>query len=348
MWTVIGVLFVLAVIGNILNKNKAPPASPQKRPPAPSYDVLKHNVTSRRTSSQTRLLFADLPLTIPSIVAPPVVVPPTIDGESLSIRDASALLNRVDGFRDFLLTRYAITGLTHLSPAYTSDLHYAFMHEVGHLHFYAIQQFDWKHLVDFRSVARKSVPALYHFTHISNLKSILEHGILTRQILESSGKSFRYNDGLRLDGVRNSISLSVGHVNNKMLYKYTQGLRDHEWAILKIKPELISGPTSPSFDHANLLQHNIFCRNNAASSEMTAVSIAERQTCRAFQSLFVDVNGENSGERPYDVQAEILHQASIPVHFISDIIFYATENIPSWLTHPKANIVVDPARFSFR
>lgn len=346
MWTVIGIFFVLAVIGNILNKNKTPP--PQKKPPAPSNDALKHNDTRRRTSSQTRTLFTGLPLKAPPVVVPPVVIPPIIEGESLSLRDASALLSRVDGFRDFLLTRYAITGLTYLSPAYTSDLHFAFMREIEPLHFYLIQHFDWRRLVDFGSVARKPIPALYHFTHISNLQSVLEHGILTRQNLESSGKSFRYNDDLRLDGVRNSISLSVGHVNNKMLYKYTQGLRDHEWVILKIKPELISGPTSPSFNHANLLQHNVFCRNNAASSEMTAVSIAERQTSGAFQSLFTDESGGNNGERPYDVQAEILHQASIPVHFISDIIFYAAENIPSWLTHPKANIVVDPACFSFR
>ncbi|ATM87636.1 MULTISPECIES: DarT ssDNA thymidine ADP-ribosyltransferase family protein [Yersinia] len=343
MLTVIGIFFVLAVIGNILNKNKTPPPSSQNKPPASSHEPLQFKETSRRVSSQRRTLLANLPPNPPSLIAPPA-----IDGESLSIGDATALLNRVEGFRDFLLTRYAITGLTHLPPAYTSDLHYAFMREIGHIHFYAIQQFDWRGLVNFASVMRKPVPALYHFTHISNLQSVLEHGILTRHQLESSGKSFRYNDALRLDGVRDSISLSLGHVNNKMLFKYTQGLRDHEWVILKIKPELISGPTSPSFDHAHLLQYNVFCRNNAASSEMTSVSIAERQTYRAFQNLFADESGENGGERPYDVQAEILHQASIPVHFISGIIFYAKENVPLWLTNSKANIVVDPVHFSFR
>lgn len=345
MWTVIGVFFVLAVIGNILNKNKAPPPpSPSKnKPQAPSSDTLKYTDTSRRSLPQTRTLLVDTP-TKPS----DLIIPPMINSEPLRIADALALLSRVEGFRDFLLTRYAITGLTHLSPAYASDLHYAFMREVGNLHFYALQKFDWRGLVDFASVPRKPISALYHFTHISNLQSILEHGILTRRSLESSGKSFRYNDELRLDGVRDSISLSIGHVNNKMLYKYTQRMQDHDWVILKIKPELISGPISPSFDHSHLLEQNIFCRNNAASSEMTAVSIAERQTYRAFHSLFSDEKGENSGERPFDVQAEILHLSSIPVHFISDMIFYAAENVPTWLNNPKANIVIDPARFSFR
>lgn len=343
MWTVIGVFFVLAVIGNILNKKKPSPPSSQNKPPASSNAPLQFNDTSRRTSSQTRTLLTDLPP-----VAPPAAPPATTGRASLSVHDANALLTHVDGFRDFLLTRYAITGLTHLPPAYTSDLHLAFMREVGHLHFYAIQQFDWRRVVNFASVARKPIPALYHFTHISNLKSILEHGILTRLQLESSAKSFRYNDDLRLDGVRNSISLSIGHVNNKMLFKYTQGLRDREWVILKIKPELISGPVSASFDHANLLRHNVFCRSNAASSEMTAMSITERQSWGAFQSLYADESGADRGEKPYDVQAEILHLAAIPAHFISDIIFYAAENVPSWLTQSDASIVVDPARYSFR
>jgi len=339
MWTVIGVFFVLAVIGNILNKKKVPPSPPLKPPPS-TKTTLQNDDTHRRTTA--RMLFTDPPS------SPSVTLPATSGNVSLSIRDARALLNRVEGFRDFLLIRYAITGLTRLSPVYTSDLHHAFMREVGHLHFYALQHFDWRSVVDFTPVKRKSIPALYHFTHLSNLQSILEHGILTRQHLDASDHPFRYNDTLRLDGVRDSISLSIGHVNNKMLFKYTQGLQDHKWVILKIKPELIAGPTTPSFDHAQLLQNNVFCRNNAASAEMTAISIAARQTWHAFHQLFADEQGEDCGERPYDVQAEVLHLSTIPAHFITEIIFYAAENVPDWLSPGKANIVVDPARFSFR
>ncbi len=340
MWTVIGVFVVLAVIGNILNKKKAPPSSPLKSPPS-SKTTLQNHDTHRRTAARTALTDSPSPLS--------VTLPATTGNVvSLSIRDARTLLNQVEGFRDFLLIRYAITGLTKLSPVYTSDLHHAFMREVGHLHFYALQHFDWRSVVDFTPVKRKPVPALYHFTHLSNLQSILEHGILTRQHLDASGHPFRYNDTRRLDGIRDSISLSIGHVNNKMLFKYTQGLQDHEWVILKIKPELIAGPATPSFDHAHLLQNNVFCRNNAASAEMTAISIAARQTWHAFHQLFADEQGEDRGERPYDVQAEVLHLSTIPAHFISEIIFYATENVPAWLSPAKANIVVDPARFSFR
>jgi hypothetical protein len=43
-----------------------------------------------------------------------------------------------------------------------------------------------------------------------------------------------------------------------MLYKYSQGLRDRDWVIFKIKKELISGPTQPSFDHRALLKRAIF------------------------------------------------------------------------------------------
>ncbi|WP_333850987.1 DarT ssDNA thymidine ADP-ribosyltransferase family protein [Leclercia sp.] len=340
MWTAIGIFFVLAVIGNILNKKKANPPSSKPKPSLSSKNTLPNHDAHRRTAART--LITDLP-------APPSAsLPVTSDNLSLSLHDARTLLSQVEGFRDFLLTRYAITGLTHLSPAYTSDLHHAFMREVGPLHFYALQHFDWRSVVDFTPVKRKPVPALYHFTHLSNLESILEHGILTRQQLDASGHPFRYNDTRRLDGIRNSISLSIGHVNNKMLFKYTQGLQDHDWVILKIKPDLIAGPSAPSFDHAHLLQNNVFCRNNAASAEMTAISVAARQTWHAFHQLFADEQGQDRGERPYDVQAEVLHLATIPTHFISEIIFYAAENVPAWLSPAKANIVVDPARFSFR
>jgi len=343
MWTAIVIFFVLAIIGNLLDKKKATPPSSRHKSPTSSTTTVQKNDISRSTSAQTRTSCADLPPTNPF-----VRVPVTTANVALSMHDARAMLDKIEGFRDFLLTRYAITGLTHLSPAYASDLHHAFMCTVGHLHFYAIQHFDWRSVVDFSAVKRKPIPALYHFTHLSNLQSILEHGILTRKQLDTSDHVFRYNDELRLDGVRDSISLSIGHVNNKMLFKYTQGLRDHEWVILKIKSELISGPKTPSFDHTQLLQNNVFCRNNAASSEMTALSIRERQSWQAFQHLFADEHGEDSGERPYDVQAEVLHLSTIPLHFISDIIFYAAENVPAWLTATNTNIVIDPTRFSFR
>ncbi|MBZ0059768.1 MULTISPECIES: DarT ssDNA thymidine ADP-ribosyltransferase family protein [unclassified Leclercia] len=328
MWTVIGILFVLGIIGNAFSKKKTPPARP-KFPPTVVHPEAPPKIAPTL------------------VVAPTPVISPDVGEVRLERQDAIMLLSQVTGLKELLLTRYALTGLTRLSPAYASDLHFAFMRELRNLHFYAIQNYDWRNLIDYTSIKRKPISALYHFTHISNLQSILEHGILTRQQLESSDQPFYYNDNLRLDGVRDSISLSVGHVNNKMLYKYTQGLNDHEWVILKIKTELITGPLSPSFDHTNLLNRNVYCRHNAASSGVTSISIAERQTYSAFNAMFVGDNGEEH-DLPVDVQSEILHLGTIPTHFISELIFYGQENVPAWLNNLPQRIVVDPSRFSFR
>lgn len=328
MWTVIAVLFVLAIIGNAIKKKNTPPERP-KYPPT--------------------IVNPDSPpkITPTPIVAPAPVISPDTGEVRLERQDAVRLLSQVAGLKELLLTRYAITGLTNLSPAYASDLHFAFMREMRNVHFYAIQHYDWRSLIDYTGIKRKPVSALYHFTHISNLMSILEHGILTRQQLELSGHPFHYNDNLRLDGVRDSISLSVGHVNNKMLYKYTNGLTDHEWVILKIKTELITGPLIPSFDHTRLLNRNVYCRHNAASSGVTSITITERQTHNAFNAMFVGDNGEEYN-LPVDIQSEILHLDAIPAHFISELIFYDQENVPAWLNNSSQRIVVDPSRFSFR
>ena len=346
MWTVICVFFVLAIVGNAFNKKKAPPIKPKRKPSIPTRDKhftppLPRSITSQK-ADVTVISHPVSPVMVPAITTKDTLQ------ETLNINDALVMLSNIAGFQDFLLTRYAITGFTQLSPAYASDLHYAFIREVGHQHFYAIQNFDWRRVVDFTCVKRKSISALYHFTHISNLHSILENGILTRQQLDTTGQPFRYNDELRLDGVRNSISLSLGHVNNKMLYKYTKGLSDHEWVILEIKSELITGPLTPSFDHMHLLNHNVYCKGNAASSSVKAISIAERQKYSSFQAMFTNENGGEMEQQPYDVQAEILHLGAIPAHFISKIIFYSAENVPSWIAPSQADIVIDASRFSFR
>lgn len=328
MWTVIGILFIVAIIGDLLNKKKIPPEQP-KHPTPTIRSTLSHNEP-------------------PAPISPPRSAALSPETEArLGYSDTIALLRQIEGLKDLLLIRYAITGLTKLSPAYTSDLHFKFMSEMKYLPFYSLQHYDWRELIDYTNVRRKPFLALYHFTHLSNLKSILEHGLLTRLELETSGKPFHYNDNLRLDNVRDSISLSVGHINSKMLYKYSQGLNDHEWVILKINTELITGPLAPSFDHAHLLNHNVYCNHNAASSTVTNISMTERLTYKAFSAMFVTDDGEEKA-LPVDVQSEILHLGAIPTHFINELIFYSQNNIPDWVNECPQRIVVDPSRFSLR
>ncbi|MEF3110718.1 DarT ssDNA thymidine ADP-ribosyltransferase family protein [Raoultella sp. WB_B2P2-3] len=352
MWTVIGILIVLAIIGNLIKKKETPPTKSGSQPVAPQAVVAKPEVRQRgaepfrEAAEQRNSLFNNREVVNkekPALSREPDNVP-----VSITMTEALAIIMHVVGFKDYMLTRYAITGLTNLAPAYTSDLHYAFMQQIPGKPFYAIQQFNWARAIDFSQVKRRNISSLYHFTHLDNLKGIFSLGIMTRQQIENAGYSFHYNDELRLDGVRDSISLSVGHINNKMLYKYSQGLSHREWVILKIKKELISGPTQPSFDFSQLLNRAVFCRSNAASNAVKAVSVDERKKHTAFQTMFVGDNDEESGDRPYDIQAEILYLGNIPSGFISEVIFYSADNIPLWLRDSPVIITVDPSRFSFR
>lgn len=352
MWTVIGILIVLAIIGNLIKKKETPPTKSGSQPVAPQAVVAKPEARQRgaelfrEAAEQRNSLFNNREVVNkekPTLSREPDNVP-----VSITMTEALAIIMHVVGFKDYMLTRYAITGLTNLAPAYTSDLHYAFMQQIPGKPFYAIQQFNWARAIDFSQVKRRNISSLYHFTHLDNLKGIFSLGIMTRQQIENAGYSFHYNDELRLDGVRDSISLSVGHINNKMLYKYSQGLSHREWVILKIKKELISGPTQPSFDFSQLLNRAVFCKSNAASNAVKAVSVDERKKHTAFQTMFVGDNDEESGDRPYDIQAEILYLGNIPPGFISEVIFYSADNIPLWLRDSPVIITVDPSRFSFR
>ncbi|WP_434642527.1 DarT ssDNA thymidine ADP-ribosyltransferase family protein [Klebsiella sp. I138] len=355
MWTVIGIFLVLVFIGNLIKKKetpvekKAPPTKTGSRAPAPLADVEQHKTDTLQVDPVRP---AARRLTFGSILADKTPGSLIADGNNaapcITMTEALNLIMHIDGFKEYMLTRYAMTGLTHLAPAYMSDLHDDFMRLITHKPFYAIQQFNWARAIDFSSVRRRNIASLYHFSHLSNLRGIFKSGIISRRKLEEGNHAFHYNDELRLEGIRDSISLSLGQVNKKMLYKYTQGLRDRDWVILKIKKELISGPTQPSFDHRTLLRRAVFCHSNAASSAVKAISVEQRQKHQAFQAMFCGENNEDSGDSPHDIQAEILYLGEIPTWFISDVIFYSADIIPPWLRDCPVNIVVDPSHFAFR
>ena len=64
------------------------------------------------------------------------------------------------------------------------------------------------------------IPYLVHFTHVSNLESILQNGLLSREKVDALGHDAMINDELRLDNHKETISVSIAHPNEKMFYKY--------------------------------------------------------------------------------------------------------------------------------
>ena len=177
-----------------------------------------------------------------------------------------------------------------------------------------------------------SISTLMHFTRIENLDTILEHGLLTRERLEEPDQKITptFNDSLRLDNVKASVSLSISFPNYKMLYKYRCSARG-DWAVLLL--------------HANLLWELdcLFCHSNAASNQIRDVPFDERRKIGALIFLFQDYHPNQRksldipDSYPTDPQAEVLVLDAVPPTYISELHFFSSLSWQNWKTMSRIN-----------
>lgn len=197
----------------------------------------------------------------------------------------------------------------------------------------------------------KNISALYHFTHINNLRSILEMGLVTKAHLEKLGIDYIENDTNRWDGVEDSISLSISHPNHKMFMKYAKPTGLENWVVLRISPELLSGNTNPAYkelENYDYLDKAIFNKLNAASFAMKNISTEERKSHVAFLDMFESNIGMTLETYTFDNQAEILYQGDIPKEFIQEI--HAIEEDPAleWVEELGFKVSVNQTVFEKR
>lgn len=74
------------------------------------------------------------------------------------------------------------------------------------------------------------VKHLVHFTRESNLESILNRGMVTRDRLNSEGFD-GFNDNVRADHT-NAVCVSIGFPNYKMWWAIRQGTPNVDWVLL--------------------------------------------------------------------------------------------------------------------
>jgi len=229
----------------------------------------------------------------------------------------------VDGYViDFLKIRFYLAGTTSYLNLQCVDDYFKLKFPELDESFYSLIWRDIADAIVFDSNKCKNINAIYHFTHKSNLASILEYGILTRTNLNNMNLGYAFNDQMRLDGVLDSISLSFSHPNFKMFYKYRKQTGDDNWVVLKILPSLLYGEEEYTLNRIkdfNYLNKAVFCNTNAASNKMRNLSIEERMTCNAFLEMFESPIGRSLPTYTYDNQAEILYLGNIPVDFIEEI-----------------------------
>ena len=156
---------------------------------------------------------------------------------------------------------------------------------------------------------RRNIEFLVHFTHINNVASILEHGIMPRLETEWLNQSleereFVFPDDVRADG-KNASCLSIMFPNNEMLWHKRQKYPDEHWVFLLLKPDVLW-----ECDCA-------FYPTNAASTGVRQQPVENFKTATAFEAMFADLvvketrNGRQEIPRielnhylPTDVQAE--------------------------------------------
>lgn len=151
---------------------------------------------------------------------------------------------------------------------------------------------------------KRKVKYIVHFTRVENLPNILREGITPRTQLENSNSSFIYNDNLRLDGIKNSISLSISFPNYRMLYRLRKENPDADWAILLINPHSI---------FADFNNPPLFFKTNAASSKNKTQG--QQSTNTLMSDLFYDQELRDKLQLPEnfptDPQAEILYTTTL-------------------------------------
>ena len=103
----------------------------------------------------------------------------------------------------------------------------------------------------------RGVSLLFHFTPASNIESILEYGLLSREVLAQHNAPFFPTDSWRNDGRLGAVSLSVHSINEGMFARKKWELNT-EWMILAIDASILW--TLPCR----------FCWDNAAATAIVA------------------------------------------------------------------------------
>lgn len=182
------------------------------------------------------------------------------------------------------------------------------------------------------------IEELVHFTHIANLTSILQYGLLGRTQLESMSwvEPPKYNDIHRLDGQREAICLSITFPNYKMFYKYSFNNRS-DWVVLLLKPSIL-WELDCKFYQENAASNN-------AKENTTEIRTQARKQPEALKKLFSDYGRikreilEIPNNFTTDPQAEVLVFNQIDTQYINAVHFYNLNIGNRWAKQNPGNFL---------
>ena len=165
------------------------------------------------------------------------------------------------------------------------------------------------------AIEARGINRLLHFTQLSNLESILENGLLTREQIREKRLNSAVSDSYRHDGYPNTTCCcSIEFPNHKMLYKTKQKKKGARWVIIVLDTNIL------------LEKECAFYPMNAAKREFKNKNLNDFKGLAAFEVMFKEVVGSYSRKknkfRDYyttDVQAEVLVFGGIEPKYILGI-----------------------------
>lgn len=191
-------------------------------------------------------------------------------------------------------------------------------------------------------VAEREIKWLFHFTRINNLGSILQRGLVTRNILVREGSEAVCNDQYRYDGT-DAVCVSIEFPNYKMFYSLRQSNLDNEWVVLVIHPCVL------------WMVRCAFCQTNAASAVVTNIPLPQRMTLSALQLMYTDFGGIQRAtlnipnSYPTNPQAEVLLLDGISPQYIAGVLVPTNAMKERLIAmYPGLTVVFAPRYFKYR
>ena len=180
-------------------------------------------------------------------------------------------------------------------------------------------------------LANRKIDNIVHFTRLSNLRSILKHGIVPRSDQEIFNIKSVCNDVKRFDHRMDATSCSITFPNDKIFRKFREKYPNEKWVVLILDAKVI------------LSTENVceFFLTNAANKIMRSQS---GFGLRHFQNMFNnEITIQKSVGSSYtcirqqmpdnfttDVQAEILIRGKIEKYYIKKVVFDEVETKNEW------------------
>ncbi|KWK16515.1 hypothetical protein WT77_30230 [Burkholderia stagnalis] len=188
----------------------------------------------------------------------------------------------------------------------------------------------------------RGIKYLVHFTRLSNLQSIFEHGLVPRDKLDQRTIFGATNDQHRHDRT-DAICVSIGFPNYRMFFRYRQENPQENWVVIAISVSAL------------WTLRCAFCVTNAASNRVSYIPIAERTGLCAFQALYGDTDDKARAtlnldtDWPTDPQAEVLMLDGVPASYFlgvavqNDVMKAQVEAL-----FPGRKVLTKPAFYSAR